>query len=81
VFTAYVRLLAGSLGATQHFIGPMAKPHRMFTLTLAALFSAAEAILGLPARSMPVALVLIIGGSIATAWRRTARLVAEVDAR
>src|SRR4051812_35682755 len=24
VFTAYVRLLAGSLGATQHFFGPMA---------------------------------------------------------
>jgi phosphatidylglycerophosphate synthase len=81
VFTAYVRLLAGSLGATQHFIGPMAKQHRMFTVTLAALLSAAEATLGLPPRSMPVALALVIAGSIATAWRRTARLVSEVDAR
>jgi phosphatidylglycerophosphate synthase len=81
VFTAYVRLLAGSLGATQHFIGPMAKQHRMFTVTVAALLSAAEAILGLPARSMALALALVIAGSIATAWRRTARLVTEVDAR
>ena len=58
VFTAYVRLLAGSLGATQHFIGPMAKQHRMFTVTLAALLSAAEAMLGLRARSMALALGL-----------------------
>ena len=35
VLTAYVRVLGGSLGLTQHFIGPMAKQHRMFTLTLA----------------------------------------------
>ena len=34
VLTAYVRVLGGSLGLTQHFIGPMAKQHRMFTLTL-----------------------------------------------
>ena len=81
VFTAYVRLLAGSLGATQHFIGPMAKQHRMFAVTLAALLSAAEAILGLPARSMLLALAVVTAGSIATAWRRTARLVTEVDAR
>jgi phosphatidylglycerophosphate synthase len=81
VFTAYVRLLAGSLGATQHFIGPMAKQHRMFTVTLAALLSAAEALLGLPPRSMPLALAAVTAGSIATAWRRAARLVTEVDAR
>ena len=31
LFTAYVRVLGGSLGVTQHFIGPMAKQHRMFT--------------------------------------------------
>ena len=81
LFTAYVRVLAGSLGATQHFIGPMAKQHRMFTVTVAALLSAAEALLGLPPRSMPIALALVIAGSIATAWRRTARLVTEVEAR
>ena len=48
VFTAYVRVLGGSLGLTQHFIGPMAKQHRMFTLTVAALLAAVEALLDLP---------------------------------
>ena len=52
VFTAYVRLLGGSLGVTQHFIGPMAKQHRMFTLTLATLLAAVETMLGLPPRVM-----------------------------
>jgi phosphatidylglycerophosphate synthase len=42
LFTAYVRVLGGSLGLTQHFIGPMAKQHRMFTLTLAAIIAQAR---------------------------------------
>ena len=80
VFTAYVRLLGGSLGVTQHFIGPMAKQHRMFTLTLAALLSAVEVMSGLPPRAMPVALAAIAAGSIVTAWRRTARVMRELEA-
>ena len=80
LFTAYVRLLGGSLGVTQHFIGPMAKQHRMFTLTLAALLSAVEAISGMPARAMPIALGTIVVGSVATAWRRTARIMRELEA-
>ena len=52
VFTAYVRLLGGSLGMTQHFIGPMAKQHRMFTLTLVTLLAAVESMLGVPPRAM-----------------------------
>jgi phosphatidylglycerophosphate synthase len=81
VFTAYVRVLGGSLGVTQHFIGPMAKQHRMFTLTIAALVSAVETMLGLPLRGMRVALGVIVAGSIVTAWRRTARMAREVEAR
>lgn len=34
VFVAYVRALGASVGAGQIFIGPMAKPHRMFLLTV-----------------------------------------------
>jgi phosphatidylglycerophosphate synthase len=34
VFVAYVRALGASVGAGQIFIGPMAKPHRMFVLTV-----------------------------------------------
>ena len=81
VFTAYVRLLGGSLGVTQHFIGPMAKQHRMFTLTIATLISAAETMLGMPPRAMQIGLGVIVAGSIVTACRRTLRVMSEVEAR
>jgi phosphatidylglycerophosphate synthase len=81
VFTAYVRVLGGSLGLAQHFIGPMAKPHRMFALTLVSLLAAIEALAGLPSRAIPAGLALIVAGSIATAIRRTRRILAEANAR
>jgi phosphatidylglycerophosphate synthase len=81
VFTAYVRLLGGSLGVTQHFIGPMAKQHRMFTLTIATLLSAVETMLGIPTRALRAGLALIVAGSMVTAWRRTRRIISEVEAR
>jgi phosphatidylglycerophosphate synthase len=81
VFTAYVRLLGGSLGVTQHFIGPMAKQHRMFTLTIATLLSAVETMLGTPPRAMRIGLGVIVAGSIVTACRRTSRVMTEVEAR
>ena len=42
VFTAYVRLLGGSLGQVQRFTGPLAKQHRMALLTGACLLSFKE---------------------------------------
>jgi phosphatidylglycerophosphate synthase len=81
IFTAYVRLLGGSLGMTQHFIGPMAKQHRMFTLTIATLLSAVETMLGMPLRAMRVGLGLIVAGSIVTVCRRTQRIIREAEAR
>ncbi len=81
VLTAYVRLLGGSLGVTQHFIGPMAKPHRMFTLTVASLLAGVEPVAGLPALALPVGLAIIVVGSIATIARRTRRVVSELEAR
>jgi len=79
MFTAYVRVLGGSLGVTQHFIGPMAKQHRMFTVTLAAIFAAGETLLGLPARAMVWGLAAITVGSIITSVRRTNRIVSELS--
>ena len=38
VFTAYVRAMGKVAGAHQEFCGPMAKPQRMFLVTVAALF-------------------------------------------
>ena len=69
VFVAYVRALGASVGAGQIFIGPQAKPHRMFVLTVAAIVS-----LFLPA--MKVALWIVIVGGVITAWRRLARIAA-----
>lgn len=81
LFTAYVRVLAGSLGATQIFTGPMAKQHRMFTITAAALTSAAEAWLGLPMRAMPLGLSIVVFGAIVTIARRVHRVSRELEAR
>jgi phosphatidylglycerophosphate synthase len=81
VLTAYVRVLGGSLGASQHFIGPMAKQHRMFALTMATLLSATETMLDMPSRAMPIGLGVIAAGSVMTAVRRTARVAAEMNAR
>ncbi len=38
---AYIRVLGGTLTGTQNFMGPMAKQHRMFLLTVACLAAAA----------------------------------------
>lgn len=81
LLTAYVRLLAGSLGLTQHFIGPMAKQHRMFVLTLGALGAAGETAAGFPPYAIAGALVLITAGAGVTACRRIVRTVEELEGR
>ncbi len=40
VFVAYIRALGASVGAGQVFLGPMAKPHRMFIMTVTCLLVA-----------------------------------------
>jgi phosphatidylglycerophosphate synthase len=81
IFTAYVRLMGGAAGVTQQFCGPMAKPHRMATLTVACLAAGLERYLRWPPRAMPLALALVIVGSAATAARRTWRIARELEAR
>jgi phosphatidylglycerophosphate synthase len=81
VSTAYVRVLAGSLRQTQHFIGPMAKQHRMFTLTLATLIAVGEVLMHMPPRAIYFALVVIVAGAVVTAIRRIGRLARELEAR
>ncbi len=71
IATAYVRAFGGSLGYGQDFSGPMAKQHRMFTLTigtLAAAFAAWQTILA-------ATLGVIVLGCAATLVRRTQHLV------
>lgn len=38
VFVAYIRAIGASIGAGQAFHGPMAKPHRMFIITVACVY-------------------------------------------
>ncbi|MBP6116857.1 MAG: CDP-alcohol phosphatidyltransferase family protein [Neisseriaceae bacterium] len=78
--TAYVRVLGGSCGLAQKFLGPMAKQQRMALLTVAALVGAvvpsdwaAMLLLG--------ALVLIVIGSAWTAWRRTMVVLEDLHER
>lgn len=82
VMTAYIRVFGGSIGVTQHFIGPMAKQHRMFTLTLTTVVVIIETLMGGPAgHIMRIGLAIIVAGAIITAIRRISRIVAEVEAR
>lgn len=81
MFTAYIRVFAGSIGVEQRFIGPMAKQHRMFTLTVATLVAVGETLADAPARAITAGLAIIVTGSIVTAIRRTSLIVAEVNAR
>ena len=88
LFVAYLRVFGNSLGARDLFIGPMAKPQRMATLTLACLYSAAapygwfggsasSALTG----ASSLALALIVLGTIVTAVRRLRRIAVQVRGR
>ncbi len=80
VMTAYVRVLGGALGLKQNFIGPMAKPHRMATMTGALLLAALASGWGMDARVIALALAVVAAGCVVTLWRRVARMLREIGA-
>ena len=81
LLTAYVRAFGGAAGLPQDFCGPMAKPHRMFALTLACVLSAVEALAHWPHRVMLLALGIIFLGTLFTAARRGARIATLLNER
>lgn len=81
VMTAYVRVLAGSVRAKQDFVGPMAKQHRMATLTIAIIVDAAAGYFRFRDYALMLALIAIILGTIITMIRRTGRIAAELESR
>jgi phosphatidylglycerophosphate synthase len=81
IFTAYVRMLGGASGLKQSFIGPMAKQHRMFTLSLACVLSIFETRFFSSGTVLWVALMVINLGCLTTIWRRTARIARELESR
>ncbi len=85
MLTAYIRALGKVAGADQHYLGPMAKPHRMFLCTIVCLYigctptawnvSFESAWLpGLPAWI----LLVICAGSALTSIRRLRRVVTDL---
>lgn len=77
VATAYIRATGGALGLPQDFVGPMAKQHRMFVLTVGAVLAAL-----LPALPvMEIALWIVAAGSALTCVVRTRRIAALLRAR
>ena len=82
VSTAYVRVLGGALGTRQHFVGPMAKPHRMAVVTAACLLSLGElAVADFRGRILAAALAVVLVGSVVTAARRLSLVARELSAR
>lgn len=81
VITAYVRALGVAAGASQHFVGPMAKPHRMATLTIACIAEMIAAFLGSAWPVIRLALILIAVGSLLTIARRCVRILRELESK
>ena len=79
--TAYVRLLGGALGLKQDFMGPMAKQHRMFVLTVGALAGAVEHVVRGSLLSLRIAMVVIVVGAAITIIRRIAHILRQLEAR
>ena len=67
LMTAYIRTLAASIGAPVNFCGPMAKQHRMATITVACILM----VVSPEAYIIFFALLLIILGSAFTVFRRS----------
>tara|TARA_B100000378_G_scaffold149650_1_gene120818 strand:- start:543 stop:1202 length:660 start_codon:yes stop_codon:yes gene_type:complete len=75
IFTAYLRAFAQSLGQPADYSGPMAKPQRMATLTIAALLCLTAPMLGLSIGFvLEAALWLIVLLAAVTCWRRGRRI-------
>lgn len=70
VLTAYVRLLGAALGQPHDFRGPMAKPHRMFVATVAALAAAGLEFAGYADHALVGGLGLIVVLGLVTVARR-----------
>ena len=81
VITAYVRALGASMGAGQHFVGPMAKQQRMALMTGACVVAAFSPLWPELAKAIPVALILIVFGGILTVFRRCGRIANVMNAK
>lgn len=81
VGTAYVRLLGGSMGFKQNFCGPVAKPQRMFLLTVALIATTLQIWIGNSRSLLVYGLFLILLGTFVTLVRRLVILAKAMKQR
>ncbi len=81
ILTAYTRELGRACGLPADFSGPMAKQHRMATITAAALLSLLEPLWQGHNQVLTAALWLITAGTALTALRRAANIVSALGRR
>ncbi|PZM07607.1 CDP-alcohol phosphatidyltransferase family protein [Rhizobium tubonense] len=81
ILTAYTRELGRATGLPSNFAGPMAKQHRMATITLAALLSTLEPLWNGRDEVLTIALWVIAAGAALTALRRARTLVLRLRRR
>lgn len=80
VLTAYARELGRACGLPADFAGPMAKQHRMATITAAAILSLLEPLWRGDNAVLTIALWLVAAGAAVTAVRRAANIVRALRA-
>ena len=81
LMTAYLRAMSSALASKEDYSGPMAKQHRMATMTIAALIGALEASYSGTSFALFFALCAVAGGSFLTAFRRSKTLLSYLNRR
>ena len=81
LITAYVRTLGAAAGAGQHFLGPMAKQHRMAILTVASVVGAVAGFYSRQGEVFGAALAVINLGCLVTIARRCRKIALELESR
>ena len=79
VLTAYVRVLGHSAGTPDFFVGPMAKQHRMATLTVACALCVPGVFWSLQQIILYAALLVIALGGAVTVMRRVVLIVRTLE--
>ena len=79
VLTAYVRALGHTLGTPDFFVGPMAKQHRMATLSIACALCIPAAFWSLDGPILYIALIVVGLGSAITVVRRAMLIVRTLE--
>ena len=81
VITAYVRALGAAAGASQQFVGPMAKQHRMALLTFTFVAMTFLLRFHLSINLVSPVLLVISAGCVITIFRRLYRIAQELESK